>query len=184
MKYLKYRWLFLLFAVAVVLSGCVKSEEVEVKNEVEDRVQVEDESAVEKSEMPMRAPFIPGWQAELEDVTGGSASGSVDAGMYEGEYVLRATFRDLPELDEGYFYEGWVVSGRVIRNPCTLPSPLSTHLSVPPIPSAAALALLGSGQLVAQAGDSQLDGQPSEQCELVRSEPRHGGALVVVDGAG
>jgi hypothetical protein len=29
--------------------------------------------------------------------------------MKEGEYRLLAKFADLPELEEGYFYEGWIV---------------------------------------------------------------------------
>jgi hypothetical protein len=45
----------------------------------------------------------------LKDVTEGSASGKASAGFEKGEYKLSAEFSGLPELDDGYFYEGWVV---------------------------------------------------------------------------
>ncbi|MFC1656024.1 hypothetical protein ACFL3C_04085 [Patescibacteria group bacterium] len=48
------------------------------------------------------------YQALLEDVSGGSASGKVSA-TFEDEYILYATFEDLPDLEEDFFYEGWVV---------------------------------------------------------------------------
>jgi hypothetical protein len=46
--------------------------------------------------------------AELEDVTGGDAIGLATA-TYGEAYTLIASFENLPELEEGYFYEGWVV---------------------------------------------------------------------------
>jgi hypothetical protein len=49
------------------------------------------------------------YSANLEDVSGGTAIGVAYANYDEGGYVAYATFNNLPELDEGYFYEGWVV---------------------------------------------------------------------------
>lgn len=44
------------------------------------------------------------------DVTGGTAAGSASAVYREKTgYMLGATVSDLPELEEGYFYEGWIV---------------------------------------------------------------------------
>ena len=48
-------------------------------------------------------------EAILDDVTGGDASGSVQAGFIENEYRMVAGFENLPPLKEGYLYEGWVV---------------------------------------------------------------------------
>jgi len=46
----------------------------------------------------------------LEDVSGGSSSGEATALFSEGGYSLEAIFsNNLPEPEEGYFYEGWVV---------------------------------------------------------------------------
>ena len=49
------------------------------------------------------------YQGTLKDVTGGNASGIAKSGIFEGEYFLSVTFESLPDLDPGYFYEGWVV---------------------------------------------------------------------------
>lgn len=48
------------------------------------------------------------YNAELEDVSGGEASGYAGASYTDG-YVLYASFDDLPRLEDGYFYEGWIV---------------------------------------------------------------------------
>ena len=48
------------------------------------------------------------FKASLEDVSGGSASGKVSA-TFEDVYILYASFEDLPDLEEGFFYEGWVI---------------------------------------------------------------------------
>lgn len=48
--------------------------------------------------------------ADLVDVTGGDAYGSALLGTTaEGQHVLTVDFVNLPELEEGYFYEGWLV---------------------------------------------------------------------------
>ena len=49
--------------------------------------------------------------AELEDVTGGDASGTASLTWTEESeaLIVTATFQDLPELEEGFFYEGWIV---------------------------------------------------------------------------
>jgi len=47
---------------------------------------------------------------ELEDVSGGNATGYAGASILEsGKYYLYVTFDDLPNPEEGFFYEGWVV---------------------------------------------------------------------------
>lgn len=48
-------------------------------------------------------------EAALEDVTGGNASGTAIATYSDGTYSLNATFENLLDPDEGYFYEGWIV---------------------------------------------------------------------------
>jgi len=49
------------------------------------------------------------YSGSLEDVSGGNATGVANANYDQSGYTLHATFINLPELDEGYFYEGWVV---------------------------------------------------------------------------
>ena len=49
------------------------------------------------------------YEGVLEDVTGGNASGIARSGVFEDDYFLSVTFENLPKLDPGYFYEGWVV---------------------------------------------------------------------------
>ncbi len=53
---------------------------------------------------------IPAFELEatLLDVSGGTATGTAGA-YYDDGYVLIASFENLPPLEEGYFYEGWVV---------------------------------------------------------------------------
>ncbi len=51
-------------------------------------------------------------EAPLADVSGGVAKGTAMAGFREGSgYQMEAIFEGLPELEEGFFYEGWIVRG-------------------------------------------------------------------------
>ena len=52
---------------------------------------------------------IDGKSSSLEDVSGGSASGSVVALFSAGQYNLNANFENLPEPEGTDFYEGWIV---------------------------------------------------------------------------
>jgi hypothetical protein len=45
----------------------------------------------------------------LEDVSGGSATGDVQVTQESNKYTLIAEFQGLPELEEDFFYEGWIV---------------------------------------------------------------------------
>lgn len=48
--------------------------------------------------------------ADLVDVSGGTATGTAKLGTNgAGESILMVDFDNLPELEEGYFYEGWLV---------------------------------------------------------------------------
>lgn len=50
------------------------------------------------------------WKAAaLADVTGGGSFGLAHATFEDGMYKLFASMGNLPELRDGYFYEGWVV---------------------------------------------------------------------------
>lgn len=46
---------------------------------------------------------------ELADVSDGEGVGFAQAGITEGQYNLDAIVGNVPELEEGYFYEGWIV---------------------------------------------------------------------------
>ncbi|MFH1508835.1 MAG: anti-sigma factor [bacterium] len=49
------------------------------------------------------------YEGTLEDVSDSNATGFVKADFTNNTYMLLATFENLPDLEEGYFYEGWVV---------------------------------------------------------------------------
>jgi len=51
------------------------------------------------------------WESTLEDLTGGTASGTVTVIYSDVDriYTLLASFENLPELEEGFFYEGWII---------------------------------------------------------------------------
>lgn len=49
------------------------------------------------------------YYGDLIDVSGGQAAGVAQAGLTDGLYNLLAEFDQLPELEDDYFYEGWVV---------------------------------------------------------------------------
>lgn len=62
-------------------------------------------------------------EANLEDVTTGpilgfdtkqEATGNVEVSLLDGEYTVVATLNDLPELTDGFFYEGWLVGDSVV----------------------------------------------------------------------
>jgi hypothetical protein len=53
--------------------------------------------------------FNPQYSGNLVDVSGGEASGFVQVDNIEGDYQLVSVFENLPELEDGYFYEGWIV---------------------------------------------------------------------------
>ncbi len=51
------------------------------------------------------------YEAQLSDVNGGDATGTATATFSARDsYDLSVAFENLPELEEGYFYEGWIVS--------------------------------------------------------------------------
>ena len=63
-----------------------------------------DEETVEVEDIPAFTH-----SGDLEDVSGGEGSGIAMFIYDSGEFILNATAYDIPDLEEGYFYEGWVV---------------------------------------------------------------------------
>jgi len=49
------------------------------------------------------------YSGQLQDVTGGNASGVAKANFTDGTYSLLATFENLPDPEGTDFYEGWIV---------------------------------------------------------------------------
>lgn len=82
------------------------TEEMMKDKVTEDAMMMEMDEEMEKS-MMMEEKFD--YQGTLEDVTGGNSSGTAMAKYADGSYKLVATFENLPEPKEDYFYEGWVV---------------------------------------------------------------------------
>lgn len=52
------------------------------------------------------------YQANLVDVSGGSASGTATASFKDGQYTLTANFSNLPDPTGTDFYEGWLVRNK------------------------------------------------------------------------
>jgi putative hemolysin len=49
------------------------------------------------------------FEAELKDVTGATASGTAVAELSADAYTHSVSAKNLPALEEGFFYEGWLV---------------------------------------------------------------------------
>ena len=47
--------------------------------------------------------------SQLKDVTGGESTGLATVMYWEDNYDLSVMLYNLPELEEGFFYEGWIV---------------------------------------------------------------------------
>lgn len=68
------------------------------------------------------------FSAELKDVTGGEASGEANSEFSAEKYTHSVVAKYLPALEDGYFYEGWLVqlepldvisTGKMIPDPST-----------------------------------------------------------------
>jgi len=90
--------LSLLFLSVLLLSSCeAANEEVAVIETPETVASVED--------VYLGDEYI----ALLESVDDTEAYGAASASYSEDEYFLSVSFGDLTPLEEGYFYEGWLV---------------------------------------------------------------------------
>lgn len=102
-------------------------EMMEEDNEMEANM-MEDEMMKEMDDAMMEAmkELEYTYAGDLEDVSGSGASGTAMAVFQDGTYSLMATFSDLPDPPENFFYEGWIVrrgsdfsvlsSGVVVQN--------------------------------------------------------------------
>jgi len=88
-----------------------KPQATELAMAMEGTAPVQDSAAVavQTSWIPNFADIEFPRTGALSDVAGGTASGSVGVDVITGVYHLYATFANLPEPAEGFFYEGWVV---------------------------------------------------------------------------
>lgn len=129
----KFNYFVGIFAVTLLLgAGCAKetpseqvevaandsgeyaiapSEQAEAEKELQEKMKgapVKDSQMVElKSKIVQGVDFqISG---DLKDVSGGSSTGVAMTAFKYGNYMMHAKFKDLPPLEDGYFYEGWVV---------------------------------------------------------------------------
>lgn len=99
------------------------STESKISPEMIEKFDLTEEEAKELEEMGISDDNIELWideqkamgpgpfdfNTDLEDVSGGNATGYAGAYFAEGEYHVFAQFENLPHPEEGYFYEGWVV---------------------------------------------------------------------------
>ncbi len=100
-------YLSLLLGVLLLGAGCTAAvpDTAELPTAPADAPEMPLEEPVEE---PVATISING---TLEDVTGGDALGVAIAHWYEDEsrYQLLASSSTLPALEDGFFYEGWVV---------------------------------------------------------------------------
>lgn len=104
----------LVLGLALIGGGCATAPPVEV-DDAASTTEIESDGTTEVSEM-VDEPTTR-YEGSLEDVTGGNASGTAIASWLTDSkrYELSATFSDLPELEDDFFYEGWVVRKEPLR---------------------------------------------------------------------
>lgn len=95
----------LLIFTLFLLVGCTKEVVIEKEN-VGNKIS---EDIVEEKIIEAESEMTFSYQGKLEDVSGGSASGTSQANFSEGKYDLLAEFKNLPDPEGTDFYEGWVV---------------------------------------------------------------------------
>lgn len=105
--------------VFVLTNNNTQAPTVEENEEV-----IQDESLPTDTSTPTELEDFPeiikNGEAELSDVAGGNSRGvAVYRYDSDGNYYLEVTFADLPELEEGFFYEGWLYNGATGDAPTT-----------------------------------------------------------------
>ena len=112
MKKLAY---FLPLIIALItLAGCTQTETLPTQET--STAPIEPIMAEPQGQSPTNLIDDHDFSGKLEDVSNGQATGQAYA-KYDGEtYMLYADFENLPPLENGYFYEGWVVR----KNPLSI----------------------------------------------------------------
>ena len=89
--------IFLTLGLTLLLASCQTAPEVDlIEADPVPEAETEPETMLQK--------------ASLASVAGGDETGSANSSYLEGYgYTLEANFPNLPALEEGFFYEGWVV---------------------------------------------------------------------------
>ncbi|MCH7493056.1 anti-sigma factor [Patescibacteria group bacterium] len=90
----------------VNLSTATSETTVEPETNQQDTMQDTSDPATNVEAVPY---IVHDWQGDLVDVSGGEASGSVEAAYIDGVYDLVATLENLPTPAGTDFYEGWIV---------------------------------------------------------------------------
>lgn len=128
----KSLFIFTLVLLLVLFSGCTNSEpkdeteavskpdilepvkeakeaarqvEEAAEEVAEEAERIESETEAEEDEFD-RAPMV-----SLEDVAGGDATGRAWLAYKDGKTIHKVEAFDMPELEGGDFYEGWLVKG-------------------------------------------------------------------------
>jgi len=74
-----------------------------------DAMEKDDEAMMEEDKMMDDEMMMINYSTDLEDISGGTASGTASASFKDGTYTLTASLSGLPEPSGTDFYEGWVV---------------------------------------------------------------------------
>jgi hypothetical protein len=97
--------IFTILIISILITGCSHNKTIEQKIDL---------SVTETTTEPLIIEPIPTesdyqYSANLIDVTNGNATGTAYAKLENNNYMLYATFENLPELKNDFFYEGWIV---------------------------------------------------------------------------
>lgn len=110
----------------VYLYGMISPQEAEVLESASEQESAQEMMIDSQSESVLTA--------NLSDVSGGNAEGTAIADYVGGAYMMTAEFENLPELEDGFFYEGWVVRQgadmSVISSGATQVQADGTHLNI------------------------------------------------------
>ena len=98
---------FLILLLPLFLTGCL-TPDTRVDNTLPNDGIIDEEMIIDQDQSDFMQINYD-YYGDLVDVSGGQAAGVAQAGLTDGLYNLLSEFDQLPELEDDYFYEGWVV---------------------------------------------------------------------------
>jgi hypothetical protein len=104
----KLSFLTLILLILLIITGCIQSSnEAVIDNETDGTVRQESLEPLEIEPVSILDDY--NYHGDLVDVANGNATGKAYAKQSEESYMLYATFENLPDITDEFFYEGWVV---------------------------------------------------------------------------
>jgi hypothetical protein len=97
--------IFTILIISILITGCSHNKTVEQEIDLSVTETTTEPLIVE----PIPTPADYEYTTDLIDVNNGNATGTVYAKQKDNNYMLYATFENLPKLNDDFFYEGWIV---------------------------------------------------------------------------